>query len=182
MFLLDSGFHRNDGKEMFGNHLQGDLPPVSIPFIWFDPSTDSATGLGDRSQRARLRARGALSLSKGRRVKGPEVRCEGRGDIGVRFDKLNELRGGKVPELIGGCRNGAGPSCRSFLLQTERPALYGMPNILCVCRLNRQRGCVRQYSSASRVLRSRCGPSIGCKKNCRKSSPANRSGSAPGCG
>ena len=27
------------------------------------------------------------------------VGCEGRGDIGVRFDKLNELRGGAVSEL-----------------------------------------------------------------------------------
>ena len=39
-------------------------------------------------------------------------RCEGRGDFGVRFDvstcstqrRLNELRGGKVPELVGECR------------------------------------------------------------------------------
>ena len=26
-------------------------------------------------------------------VKGPGVECEGRGDLGVRFDRLNELRG-----------------------------------------------------------------------------------------
>ena len=26
-------------------------------------------------------------------VKGPRVGCEGRGDIGVRFDRLNELKG-----------------------------------------------------------------------------------------
>ena len=28
-------------------------------------------------------------------VKGPGVGGEGRGDLGVRFDKLNELRGGE---------------------------------------------------------------------------------------
>ena len=27
-------------------------------------------------------------------------RCEGRGDIGVRFDRLNELGGGEVEEMI----------------------------------------------------------------------------------
>ena len=33
-------------------------------------------------------------------VKGPEVRGEGRSDLGVRFDRLNELmRVGEVPEL-----------------------------------------------------------------------------------
>ena len=40
-----------------------------------------------------------MSLSKGR-----EVRDDGRGDLGVRFDRLNELRGetGKDPELVEG--------------------------------------------------------------------------------
>ena len=35
-------------------------------------------------------------------VKGPGVRGEGRGDLGVRFDRLNELRGeaGKVLEPV----------------------------------------------------------------------------------
>ena len=28
------------------------------------------------------------------------MRCKGRGDIGVRFDKLNELRDGKVSEFV----------------------------------------------------------------------------------
>ena len=37
-----------------------------------------------------------LSLSKGR-----EVGCEGAGDIGVRFDRLNELRDRKVSEFVG---------------------------------------------------------------------------------
>ena len=32
-------------------------------------------------------------------VEGPGVGCEGRGDIGVRFDRLNELRDGLDPEL-----------------------------------------------------------------------------------
>ena len=38
-------------------------------------------------------------------VKGPGVGDEGRGDLGVRFDKLNELRVRKVPEPAEGCRN-----------------------------------------------------------------------------
>ena len=34
------------------------------------------------------------------RVKGPGVRCKDRGDIGVRFDRLNELKDRKVPALV----------------------------------------------------------------------------------
>ena len=43
-------------------------------------------------------------------VKGPRVGCEGRGDIGVRFDRLNELKGeaGEVLEPVE--RPGAGDS------------------------------------------------------------------------
>ena len=42
-------------------------------------------------------------------VKGPGVECEGRGDLGVRFDRLNELRGaGEVLEPVE--RPGAGES------------------------------------------------------------------------
>ena len=50
-------------------------------------------------------------------VKGPKVGCEGRGDLGVRFDKLNELRGeaGKVlepavPELVEGSKGRGVPA------------------------------------------------------------------------
>src|SRR3954466_10256122 len=38
---------------------------------------------------------------------------------------------------------------------------YGIPRSLCVCRLSRQRGCSRQYCTASAVWTSRSGPSIG---------------------
>jgi len=50
----------------------------------------------------------SLSLSKGRMA---GVEHEGRGDIGVRFDRLNELRGeaGKVLELVE--RPGVGAAC-----------------------------------------------------------------------
>ena len=33
-------------------------------------------------------------------VKGSRVGCGGRGDLGVRFDRLNELRDGKVFEFV----------------------------------------------------------------------------------
>ena len=46
---------------------------------------------------------------------------------------------------------------------------HGMPRYLCVCTLNRQRGCARQYSMAAAVCASRSGPSIGCRKKCVKS-------------
>ena len=35
-------------------------------------------------------------------VEGPRGGCEGRGDIGVRFDRLNELGGRKIPEIVDG--------------------------------------------------------------------------------
>ena len=41
-------------------------------------------------------------------VKRPGVGGEGRGDLGVRFDRLNELRVGQVPEPAEGCRNERG--------------------------------------------------------------------------
>ena len=51
---------------------------------------------------------------------------EGRGDIGVRFDRLNELRDGKIPELVGrskGFATGAGPlayhSLKKILLSDD---------------------------------------------------------------
>ena len=55
------------------------------------PSPRDRSLLGTRASRP-PRAGRSLSLSKARG-------CGGRGDIGVRFDRLNELRGGKVPEL-----------------------------------------------------------------------------------
>src|SRR5262249_10498131 len=50
----------------------------------------------------------------------------------------------------------------------SRGARHGIPRYFCVCRLSRQRGWARQYSTAKRVLRSRSDPSIGCKKKWRK--------------
>jgi hypothetical protein len=41
---------------------------------------------------------------------------------------------------------------------------HGIPISLCVCRLTRQRGLRRQYATARCVLRTLCGPSIGCRK------------------
>ena len=38
-----------------------------------------------------------LSLSKNQ---GAGAECEGRGDIGVRFDRLNELEDGLIPEPV----------------------------------------------------------------------------------
>ena len=40
----------------------------------------------------------------------------------------------------------------------------GSPISLCVCKLSRQRGCLRQYCAAAAVLAARSGPSIGCRK------------------
>ena len=46
-------------------------------------------------------------------VKGPGGGCEGRSDLGVRFDKLNELKGeaGQVLELVE--RPGAGAAWKN---------------------------------------------------------------------
>ena len=41
-------------------------------------------------------------------VKGPGGRGRGRGNIGVRFDRLNELRVGEIPEPADGCHNERG--------------------------------------------------------------------------
>src|SRR5262249_6587021 len=65
----------------------------------------------------------------------------------------------KVPILRGGWQDWN---------PTPRPARHGIPRYFCVCKLSRQRGWARQYSTARRVLRSRSGPSIGCKKKWRK--------------
>ena len=45
-------------------------------------------------------------------VEGLGVECEGRGGPGVRFDKLNELRGdaGEVPEPVEGSKGRGGGS------------------------------------------------------------------------
>ena len=39
-------------------------------------------------------------------VEGLGVGCKGQGDIGVRFDRLNELKGGKIPEPVEGRSRG----------------------------------------------------------------------------
>ena len=65
--------------------MQGDSMSVSKPF----------DKLGDR--RLRDKAQGADPEL----AKGLGVMCEGRGDLGVRFDRLNELRDGKVFERAG---------------------------------------------------------------------------------
>ena len=48
-------------------------------------------------------------------VEGPGVRSKGRGDLGVRFDRLNELRGeaGKVLEPVE--RPGTGAKCAGIV-------------------------------------------------------------------
>ena len=45
-----------------------------------------------------------ITDKKIRMVKGLGVEGEGRGELGVRFDKLNELRDGKVPEPVEGSK------------------------------------------------------------------------------
>ena len=55
----------------------------------------------------------SLSLSKGRGG------GEGRGAVGVRFDKLNELGGGKVPELVEGPGRGAKAEVPSGFVSTS---------------------------------------------------------------
>ena len=68
------------------------------------------------------------------------------------------------------------PPLRRTWIEYER---YGIPRILCVCKLSRHCGCSMQYRSASFVFTARSGPSIGCRKKCRKASPAKSSGSSP---
>ena len=57
-------------------------------------------------------------------VKG--VGGEGRGDLGVRFDRLNELRVGKVPELVGALSPVGEPvePCRRVSQRMRDPLVY----------------------------------------------------------
>ena len=59
------------------------MPPFEIIPAWgFDPL--SPGGRGGK----------VMTYKRTLMVKGPGVGSEGRGDIGVRFDTLNELKGG----------------------------------------------------------------------------------------
>ena len=63
----------------------------------------------------------------------------------------------------------AGPAAASVsrlvarAVVTTSTAISEVPTSLWVCRLSFHCGCARQYSIASCVLRSRSGPSIGCR-------------------
>ena len=80
------------------------------------PSPRDRSLLGTRASRP-PRAGRSLSLSKA-------GGCGGRGDIGVRFDRLNELRGGKVPELA---ERISPKGYRIQVREISRLILYGIP-------------------------------------------------------